>query len=88
MSQYCWLDIEEAAVRLSSTPQAVESLIKEGVLSARTFDGTEFVVRSDEIESLADVFSVSETRQRRIYLRKARASRTPHKRNPNKSSET
>jgi hypothetical protein len=88
MSRFCWLDIEEAAVRLSSTPQVVECLIKEGVLSARTFDGTEFVVRSDEIESLAEVFSLSETRQRRIYLRKARASRTPHERNPNKSAET
>ena len=57
MSGFCWIDLDEAAVRLSSTPEGVSSLIEDGVLIARTFDGTEFVVRSDEVDRLAELFT-------------------------------
>ncbi len=68
--KFCWIDLSEAAVRLSSTPDDVSTLINDGVLDARTFDGREFVVRSDDVERLADLFTFNK-----------QALRGPHKRN-------
>jgi hypothetical protein len=69
MPKFCWIDLDEAAVRLSSTPEEVSSLIEDGVLDARTFDGREFVVRSDDVDRLADLFTSNK-----------QAIRGPHKR--------
>ncbi|MFI5454889.1 MAG: hypothetical protein ACHRXM_05500 [Isosphaerales bacterium] len=74
MSKFCWIDLDEAAVRLSSTPESVKSLIDEGVLSARTFDGSELVVRSDEVANLAEMFSFNKPVLRGPHVPKGRAS--------------
>ena len=59
MPKFCWIDLHEAAVRLSSKVEDVQSLIDDGVLDTRSFDGSEFVVRSDDVERLADLFTFS-----------------------------
>jgi hypothetical protein len=72
MSGFCWIDLDEAAVRLSSTPGDVKSLIDDGVLGARSFDGTELVVRSDDVERLAELFSFNRPAIRGPHMRKRR----------------
>jgi len=69
MQRYCWIDLKEAAVRLSSTTESVSSLIDEGTLAARTFDGSEFVVRSDEVDALAEIFATNNQAIRRPHIR-------------------
>jgi hypothetical protein len=70
MPGFCWIDLKEAAVRLSSTPEDVSQLIADGVLGARTFDGSEFVVRSDEVNQLADIFMINKQVIRGPHVRK------------------
>jgi len=73
MSKFCWIDLKEAAVRLATTPDDVTSLIDDGVLGARTFDGSELVVRSDEVERLANLFICNKPSIRGPHWRKGRA---------------
>jgi len=70
MSKFCWIDLDEAAVRLSSTPEDVNSLIQDGLLGGRSFDGTELVVRSDDVDRLADLFTFKKRANRGPHLRK------------------
>jgi excisionase family DNA binding protein len=70
MSRFCWIDLAEAAVRLSATDDDVRQMIEDGTLRARTFDGSEFVVRSDEVELLADIFTVNKASLRGPHARK------------------
>jgi len=72
MSKFCWIDLDEAAVRLSTTLESVKSLIDEGVLSARTFDGSELVVQSDEVAGLAELFSFNNPALRGPHAGKGR----------------
>jgi hypothetical protein len=51
--RFCWIDLDESAVRLNGTRYDVSALINDGVLPARTFDGAEYVVRSDDVDGLA-----------------------------------
>jgi len=77
MSKFCWIDLNEAAVRLATTPEDVRSLIDDGVLGARTFDGSEFVVRSDEVEQVVDLFRCNKPSIRGPHLRQGRAGSSP-----------
>jgi hypothetical protein len=77
MPRFCWIDLNEAAVRLSSTPEDVTTLINDGVLRARTFDGTELVVRSDEVDQLANIFMINKQAIRGPHLRRFPRSTRP-----------
>jgi len=74
MPKFCWIDLDEAAVRLSSTREDVSSLIDDGVLDARTFDGREYVVRSDDVDRLADLFTFNKLTIRGPHKPKGRAA--------------
>jgi hypothetical protein len=72
MSNFCWIDLEEAAVRLSSTPEDVKSLVDDAVLNARSFDGIELVVRSDEVDHFAEICWINKPAIRGPHTRNGR----------------
>jgi len=70
MSRFSWIGLDEAAIRLSSTPDDVESLINDGALRARTIDGVDRVVRSDEVDLLAGILGFNRPTIRGPHMRK------------------
>jgi hypothetical protein len=74
MPRFCWIDLNEAAVRLASTREDVSTLIDDGSLRARTFDGAELVVRSDEVDQLAEIFTANKQALRGPHVGRTRRS--------------
>ncbi len=61
MNCFAWIDLDEAARRLETRPEQVMSLVREGLLAARRRSAKHVVVRTDEVEMLAEAFDTKRT---------------------------
>jgi hypothetical protein len=67
-----WIDLDDAARWLSSKPDDVMCLIREGVLGSKRRPHEDFVVRADDVTCLAELWTPKTPKRRR-----ARRGKTP-----------
>jgi hypothetical protein len=65
MNTVIWIDLDAAARLLSSRPEELICLIREGLLESKGSRHTGVVVRVDEVERLAAAFKGKKRRGRR-----------------------
>ncbi len=51
-----WIDLEQAASRLSGTTEEITCMVREGILGSLRDREGELLVNADEIERLVEVF--------------------------------
>jgi hypothetical protein len=57
MTNLIWIDLDEAAGWLSSNPDDVMSLIREGILGSKRRSRDNIVVRADDVSCLAEFWT-------------------------------
>jgi hypothetical protein len=75
MTNLIWIDLEVAAGWLSSDPNEVMTLIRDGSLCAKRRRHANVVVRADDVRCLAEFWSVRTPPRRRPHFRKTPATR-------------
>jgi hypothetical protein len=74
MTNLIWIDLEVAAGWLSSDPNLVMTLIRDGTLCAKRRRHANVVVRADDVRCLAEFWTVKTRRRRRPHFRKTPAT--------------
>jgi hypothetical protein len=78
MTDLIWIDIDDAAGWLSSKPEDVMCLVREGILGSKRARHGNFVVRGDEVSCLAEFWPPRMARRPRARSRKrGNLSRVP-----------
>ena len=75
MTNLIWIDLEVAAGWLSSDPNLVLTLIRDGTLCAKRRRHANVVVRADDVRCLAEFWTVKTPRRPRPHFRKTPATR-------------
>jgi hypothetical protein len=65
MNTAIWIDLDEAARRLSTRPDEVNCLIQDGLLDSKRIRRAGTVVRIAEVERLAEAFKGRKPRRRK-----------------------
>jgi hypothetical protein len=65
MTTVTWIDLDVAAGWLSTKPEDVMTLVREGVLGSKRLSRDTFVVRADDVRSLARLWVPKRPRRRR-----------------------
>ncbi len=56
MNSTDWIDLEQAAIRLSGTTEEITCMVREGILGTLINGEGELFVQAGEIDRLAEVF--------------------------------
>ena len=75
MTNLIWIDLEVAAGWLSSDPNEVMTLIRDGTLCAKRRRHANVVVRADDVRCLAEFWTVKTPRRPRPHFRNTPATR-------------
>jgi hypothetical protein len=69
MTTATWIDLDTAAGWLSTKPEHVMTLLREGVFGSKRITRDTFVVRADDVRSLARFWVPKRPRRRRARYR-------------------
>jgi hypothetical protein len=69
MTNVTWIDLDAAAGWLSSNPDDVMSLVRDGILGSKRKSRENFVVRADDVRCLAELWMVIKPRRPRVHCR-------------------
>jgi hypothetical protein len=74
MNNLIWINLDDAAGWLSSKPDDVMCLIREGVLGSKRRRHENIVVRADDVRCLAQFWTFRKAGRRRTHFRKRPAT--------------
>jgi hypothetical protein len=74
MTNLIWIDLDDAAGWLSTRPDDVMCLIREGVLGAKRRSNENVVVRADDVRCLAEFWTPRTPKRHRSRCRKRPAT--------------
>ena len=70
MTSVTWINLDVAAGWLSMNPEAVMSLIREGVFGSKRVTRDTLVVRAEDVKNLARFWVPKRRRRRRVPCRR------------------